>query len=563
MSQYVFHNKIGEGTYGTVYLVSEVDPKTKKVGRKMAIKRNFKPKTMSFMGTVVELDMLVRFKNHPCIVDLDTVSFRDPLSGSSRPMTPGLGNSRRMDDDHFHFIMEYLPYNAYLFPRDRKICRFYDIKTMLCQILIAVEYIHAKGVTHRDLKPENILLTKDTSRNVVYAKLCDFGTTSYIVKEKPTTPGVVTSWYRAPEICYRWKNYTQKIDMWSIGALMFEFLSGCPLVDSRNDIDANLISLMIRRFPKDPSNDVLAKLENGGEKIHFDSKVAYPDKRSEWIEQFKMTEADIKEFNSVGGSLDEYIEIMNHLLDLDPDTRWTATQTLEHRFFSIYRRYIRDIRLYCPPIPDPYPVVKIVKCIERKWAAAITFQIYNDSDKYIWYHPRILFHTLRLYDNYLAWAFKEGNSRVKLQDDENSDRGRLHNRSDAELRFYVCLYLTYKYFSSIYFPIQWDSFVPSIYTTSEMKKEAENFEHTLVYRVLNYRIYDSSLLEMISISKQDRKSPQIITIDGDKSEEKQKPNEKSDEKTQLLIRDLLSAYGRIEDYEGPLDELYQQIMSKL
>lgn len=563
MSQYVFHNKIGEGTYGTVYLVSEVDPKTKKVGRKMAIKRNFKPKTMSFMGTVVELDMLVRFKNHPCIVDLDTVSFRDPLSGSSRPMTPGLGSSRRMDDDHFHFIMEYLPYNAYLFPRDRKICTFYDIKTMLCQILIAVEYIHAKGVTHRDLKPENILLTKDTSRNVVYAKLCDFGTTSYIVKEKPTTPGVVTSWYRAPEICYRWKNYTQKIDMWSVGALMFEFLSGCPLVDSRNEIDDNLVSLMIRRFPKDPSRDVLAKLENGGEKIHIDSKVAYPDKRSEWIEQFKMTEADIKEFNSVGGSLDEYIEIMNHLLDLDPDTRWTATQALEHRFFSIYRRYIRDIRLYCPPIPDPYPVVKIVKCIERKWAAAITFQIYNESNKYIWYHPRILFHTLRLYDNYLAWAFKEGNSRVKLQDDENSDRGRLHNRSDAELRFYVCLYLTYKYFSSIYFPIQWDSFVPSIYTTFEMKKEAENFEHTLVYRVLNYRIYDSSLLEMISIFRQDRKSPQIITIDGDKSEEKQNSGESSDEKTQLLIRNLLSAYGRIEDYEGPLDELYQQITSKL
>ena len=572
-NQYVFHKKIGEGTYGTVYLVSEVDSKTKKEEKAMAIKRNFKPKTMSFMGTVVELDMLVRFKNHPCIVDLDTVSFRDPLGETTRPMTPGLGDSRRMDEDQFHFIMEYLPYNAYSFPRNRNLCKFYDIKTMLCQILIAIEYIHAKGVTHRDLKPENILLTKDTSRNVVYAKICDFGTTSYIVKEKATTPGVVTSWYRAPEICYRWKNYTEKIDMWSIGALMFEFLSGSPLVETRNEIDNNLVSLMIRRFPENPSNETLSKLEKRGEKLRIDSKVAYPNKRIGWVEQFKMTAADIKEFNSVGGSLDEYIEIMNHLLDLDPDKRWSASQALEHRFFSIYRRYIRDIRLYCPPIPDPYPLVKIVKCIERKWAVAIIFQIYNDGDKYIWYHPRILFHTLRLYDNYLSWAFKEGNTRVKLQDTESAEHGRLHTRSEAELRFFVCLYLTYKYFSSIYFPIEWGAFVPPVYTTTEMRKEAENFEHSLVYRVLNYRIYDSSLLEMISISKQDRKTPQS-SVNEEKSTEigkgsipdfssDEKSNDKSEEKRSLFIRNLLSAYGRTENYEGPLDELYQQIVASL
>jgi hypothetical protein len=242
----------------------------------------------------------------------------------------------------------------------------------------------------------------------------------------------------------------------------------------------------------------------------------------------------------------------------------------------MYRRYIRDVRLYSPPIPDPYPVVKIIKCIERKWAVAITFQIFNDSNKYIWYHERNLFHALRIFDIYLAWAFKSGNTRVKLARNESSsavhsetvDRGRLHSRSEAELRYFVCLYLVYKYFSSIYYPISWKDFVPKNYTTVAMCAEAEEFERTLIYKILGYRIYDKSLLEMISssVAEDNRNSsvyssklhPQIMSC---KDFPSKMENSEFIATNKTLVRDILKKYGLIENYEGPLDELYQQINS--
>ena len=64
------------------------------------------------------------------------------------------------------------------------------------ELVLALEYIHSKGVTHRDIKPENVVFTEKH-----HAQLIDFGTAT--VSNTPMTKFVGSSNYLAPEVCAR------------------------------------------------------------------------------------------------------------------------------------------------------------------------------------------------------------------------------------------------------------------------------------------------------------------------------------------------------------------------
>lgn len=77
----------------------------------------------------------------------------------------------------------------------------------------------------RDLKTSNILYS-----NRGELKICDLGLArQYGSPLRPYTQPVVTLWYRAPELLLGLKRYSTPIDMWSVGAIMGELLTGKPL----------------------------------------------------------------------------------------------------------------------------------------------------------------------------------------------------------------------------------------------------------------------------------------------------------------------------------------------
>ncbi|KAG1835938.1 mitogen activated protein kinase-like protein, partial [Suillus subalutaceus] len=105
------------------------------------------------------------------------------------------------------------------------------------QALRALKALHSADVLHRDLKPSNLLLNANCD-----LKVCDFGLARSarpppnVANDSSTfmTEYVATRWYRAPEVMLTFKEYTRAIDMWSVGCVLAEMLSGKPLFPGRD-----------------------------------------------------------------------------------------------------------------------------------------------------------------------------------------------------------------------------------------------------------------------------------------------------------------------------------------
>ncbi|OWK09722.1 CDKL1, partial [Cervus elaphus hippelaphus] len=88
---------------------------------------------------------------------------------------------------------------------------------------------HKRG----DVKPENILVTKQS-----VIKLCDFGFARLLTGPSDYyTDYVATRWYRSPELLVGDTQYGPPVDVWAIGCVFAELLSGVPLWPGKSDVD--------------------------------------------------------------------------------------------------------------------------------------------------------------------------------------------------------------------------------------------------------------------------------------------------------------------------------------
>jgi serine/threonine protein kinase len=127
------------------------------------------------------------------------------------------------------------------------------------QICDALEYAHSRGVIHRDIKPENILL----SRSGV-TKIADFGLAKIVKTEQAETAitqtNVVmgTADYMAPEQRDKTKDADHRADIYSLGVVFYELLTGELPVgrfdppSRRKPLDARLDDVVLRALEKDP-----------------------------------------------------------------------------------------------------------------------------------------------------------------------------------------------------------------------------------------------------------------------------------------------------------------------
>ncbi|ESO06520.1 hypothetical protein HELRODRAFT_64352 [Helobdella robusta] len=108
-----------------------------------------------------------------------------------------------------------------------------EVRGIMWQVLRGLKFCHDKNVLHRDIKPENILMSKSG-----IVKLCDFGFARTLNHpDTILTDYVATRWYRAPELLVGEVRYGRSVDIWSIGCVAGELLSGEPVFAGNSDLD--------------------------------------------------------------------------------------------------------------------------------------------------------------------------------------------------------------------------------------------------------------------------------------------------------------------------------------
>ncbi|XP_035645666.1 mitogen-activated protein kinase 12-like [Oncorhynchus keta] len=186
------------------------------------------------------------------------------------------------------------------------------VQFLVYQMLKGLKYIHSAGIIHRDLKPGNLAVNQECE-----LKILDFGLARQADSEM--TGYVVTRWYRAPEVILSWMHYTQTVDIWSVGCIMAEMLSGKPLFKGNDHLD-QLTEIM--KITGTPTQDFITKLQSQDAKNYVKSLP-------------KVQKKDLQElFSKVNPQAVTVIECM---LLLDPESRVMAAEALALPYFSEFR----------------------------------------------------------------------------------------------------------------------------------------------------------------------------------------------------------------------------------
>ncbi|KAF7661558.1 hypothetical protein LDENG_00259360 [Lucifuga dentata] len=195
--------QIGEGSYGKVYKAREVGGQQRLLAVKKFNITGESPEIGIPANMIREVALLRKMMHfdHPNIVKL--------LDASAVPM------ARNLD---LTLVFEYidLDLSTYLAKAPASGLSRDNIKELMMQLLQGLDFLHSNMVLHRDLKPDNILVS---SRGEV--KIADFGLARLYTFNIALTPGVVTLWYRAPEVLLN-SAYMSSVDMWSTGCIFAE-----------------------------------------------------------------------------------------------------------------------------------------------------------------------------------------------------------------------------------------------------------------------------------------------------------------------------------------------------
>eukprot|EP00884_Botryococcus_braunii_P016065 jgi/Botrbrau1/3141/Bobra.0070s0109.2 len=323
--------KIGEGTYGVVYLARSREPRP----RMLAIK-TFKPgkEGDGISPTAIREITLLRETDHENIIRLDSVNLNRKEASLSLAFDYA-------EHDLYEMIRFHRDKSQGCQPLDP-----YTLKSLMWQLVNGVSYLHQNWIMHRDLKPSNVLVMGDGPEQGC-VKIGDFGL-ARIFKEPLRSLSdngvVVTIWYRAPELLLGAKHYTTSIDMWAIGCICAELLLLRPLFQGDekkhpgNAFQADQLDRIFRML-----GQPTAKQWAGLEHLHHwrDNTENVRVRRPEHPSSSELAKYLID--NTVvtaGGSSAQplqascsLIDLLSRLLDYNPETRLTAFQALEHPYF--------------------------------------------------------------------------------------------------------------------------------------------------------------------------------------------------------------------------------------
>lgn len=259
LADFILTEKLGSGTYATVYKAYRKGDSREVVAVKVVGKKSLNKASMENLLTEIEILKTVR---HPHIVQLKDFQW---------------------DSENIYLILEWCSGgDLSRFIRSRRLLPERVAQRFLQQIACALQFLHERNISHLDLKPSNILLSGSV------LKLADFGFAQYMSPWDEQSVLRGSPLYMAPEMVCR-RQYDARVDLWSVGVIMYEALFGRPPFASRS----------------------YAELE---EKIRSDRPIELP----------------------AGGRVSRNCrDLLLRLLDRDPDTRITFAEFFTHPFVDL------------------------------------------------------------------------------------------------------------------------------------------------------------------------------------------------------------------------------------
>jgi len=229
--------------------------------------------------------------------------------------------------EHLFIVCELLRDNLYEFSRYNRetggepyftLPRVRRIARQCCE---ALAFVHKLSLIHCDLKPENILI-KSYSRCEV--KVIDFGSSCFLTDHLSSY--VQSRSYRAPEVILGLP-YTGKIDMWSLGAILAELLTGYVLFQN-DSVPAMLarISAIVGPFPE----GLLLRSRHAHK--YFVDGMVYERDRSGLPYLLRPKPTTLRARCHTDDEL--FLSFVGSLLSVDPDNRPTAEQALLHPWLA-------------------------------------------------------------------------------------------------------------------------------------------------------------------------------------------------------------------------------------
>ena len=242
---YILKEQIGEGYFGIVQKGIKIQDQ-KEVAIKVINKLKLSIKNYKLICHEVKIMKLL---NHPHIVHLEDYF---------------------EDDEFIYIIMEYLSGGDLLEYVGENILTEKISAKIIKEIARGIKYMNLFGLIHRDLKPENIVFAK--KNDITTLKIIDFGLTKTLGNDEKAKEAIGTITYLAPEV-FTHKPYNHKVDIWSIGIILYFLLSGClPFDDEKldQDIIGKKVVFSNQEYPKeffgDRSNSCLRLIDKCLEK---------------------------------------------------------------------------------------------------------------------------------------------------------------------------------------------------------------------------------------------------------------------------------------------------------
>ncbi len=234
---YKYH-KLGEGSYSSVCLGKMVT-KTNFDGKFVAVKKIVKSMLtshgLSMLTSEIKIIKEMISHDHNNIIKCYDV----------------------IDDiDVIYIIMEYCEDGDLSNLLVGKPLKYKYIKYYFGQIVKALKYLNDKNIIHRDIKPKNILVTN----NKHTIKLCDFGFARHTNGLKKVMTMCGSPLYMAPEI-YQKIGYSDLVDVWSLGMILYEMLFGSHPLKNFNDPQKIADSITNLDIPIPKNNNKITEIE--------------------------------------------------------------------------------------------------------------------------------------------------------------------------------------------------------------------------------------------------------------------------------------------------------------